>query len=564
MVSGSRTQKGKGLVVQGEWGHILRGPAKSRLERLLPATLKTTRWFGGKARLMLHATILEAIPMSLAKATAHLLLLQVTYTDGGSDTYSLPVTFASGAQAHHIKKTFPHAYITTLRVRNRATSSLGILYDALWSQEFCQALVQAMRGHDRLQGHHGALKGSLVQASSGLWPGAARPNGTVLKTEQSNTSVTFGKHGLLKWYRHVSEGKNQDLEIGHALTEVGFPHTPSMFGTLEYRRRGHRPITLAVLQQYVPNVGTAWHYFLQAIGIFVRQVKTRPFPKSLRRGMHSIVVGATRSANDPEAQRLLGTVLRSAHQLGRRTAELHLALAACGTDPSFRPEPCSPRYWHARYRSFRELSRKTLALLKTNVSTLPEIIQPHAQTLMAQEKTILSSFRLLQTMGTAAPRIRCHGDYHLGQVLWTGQDFVIIDFEGEPARPLRERRIKHSPFIDVAGMLRSFHYLPFVAASTMQSVPAGTSPERSDALDSWLHYWYRHVAISFLRSYTSHVRQAVFWPKSPQDLWVLLKTHLLEKAMYEVWYELNNRPQWVGIPLMGLKTILEDSDNPHD
>jgi maltose alpha-D-glucosyltransferase/alpha-amylase len=171
------------------------------------------------------------------------------------------------------------------------------------------------------------------------------------------------------------------------------------------------------------------------------------------------------------------------------------------------------------------------------------------------EPRILDRFRAFLELETRALRIRCHGDYHLGQVLWTGQDFLISDFEGEPARPLSERRMKHTPILDVAGMLRSFYYVPYAALARQQSHVF--TEEVGGRLDPWIRFWYGWVSVEFLKSYFGIVERASFWPESQAEFQVLLDAHLLEKVVYEVSYELNHRPDWVRIPVRGLREILE-------
>jgi trehalose synthase-fused probable maltokinase len=203
------------------------------------------------------------------------------------------------------------------------------------------------------------------------------------------------------------------------------------------------------------------------------------------------------------------------------------------------------------------LASQTCSLLKARFSGLPSETDQEARQVVQDEPLILDRFRAFLELETRALRIRCHGDYHLGQVLWTGQDFLISDFEGEPARPLNERRMKHTPILDVAGMLRSFYYVPYIALSRQQSnfLAEGVGGR----FDPWIRFWYGWVSSVFLKSYLGIVQRASFWPESQWEFQVLLAAHLLEKTVYEVSYELNHRPEWVKIPIRGLREILETS-----
>jgi maltose alpha-D-glucosyltransferase/alpha-amylase len=247
--------------------------------------------------------------------------------------------------------------------------------------------------------------------------------------------------------------------------------------------------------------------------------------------------------------------LDSARLLGRRTAEMHLCLASEQRLPEFKPEAFSKLYQRALYQSMRSLAGKALPLLRWQFNRLPESLRPLALYTMEHENELMNRFKELLDSRIGALRIRCHGDYHLGQVLFTGSDFVVIDFEGEPARPISERRIKRSALRDVAGMLRSFHYAAYSALLRRQKngAPADILAE----LEHRGEFWQRWVGAEFLKSYLQKAAGGRFIPGSRDELRVLLRALLLEKAVYELLYELNNRPDWVGIPLRGIRQLLE-------
>jgi maltose alpha-D-glucosyltransferase/alpha-amylase len=212
-------------------------------------------------------------------------------------------------------------------------------------------------------------------------------------------------------------------------------------------------------------------------------------------------------------------------------------------------------YQTSLYQSLRGFAIRTLDLLRGNLKHLPENTQEDARAVLDAEKTIIERYNLVRRGKITAARIRCHGDYHLGQVLYTGKDFVIIDFEGEPARSLSERRLKRSPLRDVAGMIRSFHY----AAQTVLNKYVPLQPKPEDALpllQHWAQYWYVWVSVSFLNTYLDTISQTGLLPKDPTQLKILLDAFLLDKALYEVGYELNNRPDWVKVPLQGILQML--------
>jgi maltose alpha-D-glucosyltransferase/alpha-amylase len=255
----------------------------------------------------------------------------------------------------------------------------------------------------------------------------------------------------------------------------------------------------------------------------------------------------------PLAQELFGGYLEAARLLGRRTAELHLALASDPDDPNFAPEPVTPMYQRSIYQSMRGATQQTYRLLRSRSRDVPQVVQ-----ILDMESEVLARLRTVLETRISARRIRCHGDYHLGQVLYTGRDFVIIDFEGEPLRPLSERRIKRVPFRDVAGMIRSFHYAAYTALYDHTGATRPPDQQENPAfLEPWVLFWYQWVAAAFLSTYLDVASPGGILPATRKEQEVLLDTLLLEKAMYELRYELNNRPDWVRIPIAGILQLLE-------
>jgi maltose alpha-D-glucosyltransferase/alpha-amylase len=373
---------------------------------------------------------------------------------------------------------------------------------------------------------------------------------SVLSAEQSNTSVAFGDRLLLKLFRRVDEGQNPDLEMGLFLTEKGFPNIPRVAGALEYVR-GHRgPMTVGIVQEYVPNEGDAWQYTLDSLNGYLEDAMAKQPEVNEPQLLLGTSLADLAAMPPPQlALEMFGTYLESARLLGRRTADLHLALASETEDSTFAPEPFTAQYQRSMYQSTRSLALELFRLLRDKQRQVPQAIQ-----LLDLEESVVERFRRLLGTKIEAQRIRVHGDYHLGQVLYTGKDFVIIDFEGEPARPLSDRRIKRSPLRDVAGMVRSFHY----AAYTALFGRSGASPQENPSfLEAWILFWYQWVASGFLRAYLDAAGEGSFLPKTRRENEVLLDALLLEKAIYELRYELNNRPDWVKIPIAGILQLLE-------
>jgi maltose alpha-D-glucosyltransferase / alpha-amylase len=547
------------LQITGTLESLFSGESKVALEAILPSYLRERRWFGGKARKLKSVHLLEAIPVNLEPAEAYITLLQVDYVEGDPDIYVLPLTAAFGEDAMHMREDFPHPLLANLQVTAKGgdPGEIGILYDALYEKSFNVLLLNLIVRHRRLHGINGNILASSIPAVRHLYKGQAVPlEPTVIKAEQSNTSVVYGGQYILKVYRRSDEGVNPDLEIGRFLTETAkFANVPPVVGAIEYRRKGGAVMTLGILQQFVPNVGDAWSYTIDSLSHYFERALAQPeveVPGIPQPPMLDLL-------NDEFpvlAKELIASYLESARLLGQRTAELHKALASSADDLSFAPEPFSMLYQRSIYQSMQSQISQVFPWLRARFKQFADGDREEAQRVLDLEPEIRRRYRSLLQRKLNTVRIRVHGDYHLGQVLYTGRDFVIIDFEGEPARPLSERRIKRSPLRDVAGMLRSFHYASYSAL--FGQVP-GVRPEDFPALEPWAHFWYIWVSVAFLKAYLAVAKDEPFLPKDSIEFQVLLDAYLLEKAIYELGYELNNRPDWLKVPLRGLLQLLVTS-----
>jgi maltose alpha-D-glucosyltransferase/alpha-amylase len=345
---------------------------------------------------------------------------------------------------------------------------------------------------------------------------------------------------------------NPELEVGRFLTEkTTFSQIAPLAGSLEYRRAKGEPISIAILQGYVPNQGDAWQYTLNTLAhFFTAPELIGAHPPAMPRSL----LDASKLEPSEIANKAIGGYLDSARLLGRRTAELHTALASDPSDPAFAPERITPLDQRSIYQSLSGLSMRATDLLRTQLNKLPADARDEGRKVLELESRIAYILKSFLARRINTTRIRVHGDYHLGQVLYTGHDFVIIDFEGEPTRSLYERRLKRLAMRDVAGMLRSFSYASQAALRTQQA-PA----ERLAELQAWSRFWVDSVSAVFLKSYLSTAGSASWVPQSQEDLELQLTTMLLEKALYELRYEMNLRPDWVRIPLRGILDLVVPS-----
>ncbi|MBI5369529.1 MAG: maltose alpha-D-glucosyltransferase [Planctomycetes bacterium] len=556
------------LEVAGGWEALFSGAGRTRLEELLPAYLRTRRWFAGKARTIKAARVADAVPLGDVPPAARLCRIAVEYTDGSPESYFLPLALAESRATGGPAKGVARAAL--VRLRSGGDGLEGVVCDAQALPAFNAALLAAIGGRRRWRGERGEVSGAPTLAFRRL----CGPDETALPAhpvggEQSNTSTRYGDRLILKLYRRLEPGVNPDLEIGRFLTEtVAFPATPDVAGHLEYRpvggRGGDEVYTLGILQSFVANQGDAWSYTLDELERFFECVRARD-PRGQGPQRHTGGLWQRIDRTPPTVVReTCAGYLEIARRLGQRTAELHLALASSTAVPAFAPEPFTQHYQRAVYQSIHSSAGRVFSTLRRRCDTLPGDARATALRVLRLEGRIEQRLKTLLGRKLAAQRIRIHGDFHLGQVLFTGRDFVFIDFEGEPARPISERRIKRSPLRDVAGMLRSFHYAAQTALAREQAgtggpgARAGGGGRAGAGLAGWARLWYDWAASAYLRAWLACARGPIV-PAEREDLRLLTEAFLLEKAIYEVGYELSHRPDWVRIPLAGILELMEEA-----
>jgi maltose alpha-D-glucosyltransferase/alpha-amylase len=512
-------------------GTIAADPVIASIQQALPEFLAARRWFRSKARTIVHTQIHDVI-------TAYgfpILLVSVEYSEGEPDTYLLPIT--SSARGGEFEET-----IAKLETEDGTAVTV---YGALSEQGFRDVLFQALACGASFPGENGRLVAEpsphFEQACQHALP---EMESFVSRAEQSNSSIVYARKYILKLFRKLEAGINPDIEIGRQLTSQGFAHSPAVLGLLEYEPVTGVKYSAGILQQFVANEGDAWKYTLDSLsGYYSRALAPEnqlepalPFEDYLLL-MDEPVPAAV--------SHLIGPYLESAALLGRRTAEMHAALAS-SNHLDFRPESFGPDDAAALRAHMLAQAAVSFHLLRANLAKLIGADAVNATALLSLETDITARLKSLHSEAITTLRIRHHGDYHLGQVLYTGTDFMIIDFEGEPARPLAERRAKVLALKDVAGMLRSFQYAAYAAL-----------PTSTPTLAAWAEFWNGWVSAAFLKAYFSCAQGQVFAPASEVERRTLLQAFLLQKALYELAYELNNRPTWAGIPIRGILSLIE-------
>jgi len=538
------------------WTSLLDPAGRPALDAVLPQYLAGARWFGGKARPIRGANVREVLAFGLGRRPQyHLAFIEVDYFQGESETYLLPLAIATGERAAALQHDSAGAIVARLLSEESAGDSL--LIDATWDRDFEAQLLEAIMRRRSFRSDGWELRATPNAIGRQVWESHREElEPAIMRGEQSNTSINYGSRLILKLFRRLDEGVNPDLEISRYLTERShLSNVPAFAGSLELYRSRREPMTVGMLQRYVRNEGDAWQYTLDELSRYFETVLThreRPAPDIPRNSLLEL----TQVEPPEDVADLIGPYLESARLLGRRTGELHIAFASALDHPAFAAEPFTPYYQRSLYQGARSLTAQTFQTLRSQLPRLHDQARRLGEDIVAREDEILHRFQAITSQPIKAMRLRCHGDYHLGQALYTGNDFVIIDFEGEPARPLSERRIKRSPLRDVAGMIRSFHY---AANSALMGRAAGQVVRKEDqeVLEPWATAWQLWVSVRFLGAYLETARSVPFLPEEPSQLKLLLNFLLLDKAIYELGYELNNRPDWVSIPLNGLRYLLE-------
>ncbi|NJO67079.1 MAG: hypothetical protein HC832_06715 [Leptolyngbyaceae cyanobacterium RM1_405_57] len=534
--------------------------------------------------------IAEIVPVPYKDTEAQVVWLEVEYIQGEPQTYVLLLTYAEGESAQYLLTDQPRAVVAKLQIKGQ--DETRILYDAIADKDFLSSLLNAIAHNHSYRGKLGELIASVTDIFPHLTATATQLEPTLLRSTHRNTSIIYGDHLILKLFRKIEGGNNPDLEVRRFLSDKKqIQHFTRIAGVLEYRRPNTDTMTVGILQEYILDARNTWDYTLDSLRDYFEHIMVQhssltevPVPSGSLLELQSsfdsvetfedLEMGKYRDGDssvafsigsraypassevshsfDPSTQLLasqvIGSYLANAKLLGQCTAELHLALASDPENPDFAPEPFSSFYQRSIYQYARNLSGQTLLLLKQRLKLLPAKSQELARALLNRQDQLMSQFQLVLNQKITAMRTRTHGDYHLGQVLYTGKDFVIIDFEGEPSRNLSERRMKRSPLRDVAEMLQSFGYAANVALRN--EIESGIiRPEMLPVMEQWAQFWERWVSAAFLHAYLKAADHANFLPKSQQELQVLLDSYLLEKMLYSLSCELNSRPDWVEIPL---------------
>jgi maltose alpha-D-glucosyltransferase/alpha-amylase len=543
-------EQGQYLIHADSWNGTIEDDVLDQLENvILPSYLMRMRWFGGKSQGIENIRIINHVPLPANGTTIVFLLIEVSYQSGLPETYQLPVGFGKDHLAFKISEYCPMAVLAKLKVGHEE----GVLYDAIYGIDLQDAII-----HNLAEGKNITLGNSELRFAGNETVRQyvrdhekIRPR--VVSAEQSNTSIIFDNAFFLKLYRRVDKSVNPELEISRYLSEhTDYAHIPKYMGVIEWKYDGGTMV-LGMMQQWIESTSDTWTYILDRLDDFNETILSSGLitpPVELR---GDIITPIAYDEVPHQMQQLLeGQVVERTRLLGVRTGELHLALASAKDTPEFRPEDYSLHYQRSLFAGLQSLVRATFNNLSRSLRTLPDKVRHEAEEILGMKEEILLTLKNIYKKKINVSKIRIHGDYHLGQVLFTGKDFVITDFEGEPARSYSERRLKRSPLRDVAGMIRSFHYAAYASLFLDNQIREDDVARLMPFVEQWYHY----TSGIFMDAYLKTTHGNSFIPEMREDLDILMTTFLLEKAVYELNYEINNRPEWAIIPIRGIKSIL--------
>ncbi len=500
------------------------------------------RWYGGKASTLKYIEVVDYFMMTSAKNTYYGVLLEVNFKEAFYQHYFMPIAFM--AQEDLTTSTV----IAPVKMGNQQ----GFLIDALHQEDFRQLLFEKIlqspkeKNPGKVKFHRGEKLEQITYESSKF-----------MGAEQSNTSIVYNGNLVLKIFRRIYISTNPDYEISRFLTErMDFKNSPAYTGSISVSL-SEGNITLGMMQELVSNQGDAWQFMLDEVdrifdNLKAKKIKLNKLPEvdlfrrlKINEVPHEIIDWAGLS------------IFMRIHTLATRTAEMHIALGSDIHDTAFTPTTYNGDYtvWLKNRLTYQFQNR--LNILENNLHKLDGLALELANLFLDHKKEIRKVFLDFDWTKMKSERIRIHGDYHLGQVLVNGEDFYILDFEGEPESTIRDRKVKQPPLKDVAGMFRSFHYAIYATIFNNKDKYPFEQKELFQAGELLFKYF---VGV-FLQTYTEVAQAGNLNIGYRKEIDFLLKYCILEKAVYELGYELNSRPRWAVIPLTGIASIMEFKDN---
>ncbi len=537
---------GKKLSSPQSWAQIFEDKSfKSDFEELiLPGYVQACRWFAGKSSTIKQVRIQTVLPVAAGSVGFYILILEVQFKESFSHQYLLPISFIY--QLSELEEIESQAIC-----RMVADTTDGFIYDALYVSAFREMIFENILKNKIVHPDIGSIK--FEKADSFSVKSNKNIDSHILKAEQSNTAVIYNDQYFFKWYRRVFPESNPDLEISRYLNQNHFNHTAQYCGGISWNRPNKPPISFGLLQQKLANEGDSWNWMLDEVNRFFIQLDKDPKGSFNYHANEKLFEPIKPKDLAPQVTEMVSPrLIESIILMGKRTAQMHLALASDHSQTDFKPVPFNPDYSVWLKNKVTYLFDQRIGLLEKNINKLRGLAREYGQTFLDRRNEVLEEILGFDESKLCSMRTRVHGDYHLGQVLMHDMDFYILDFEGEPESTIRDRKVKQSPLKDVAGMLRSFHYAVY---ATLFDESKKWTRSQTDQFEI-AERFYQLVCGLYMHGFIKTAIKGSLDIGYKPEIQYLLRFHLLEKAVYELGYELNSRPAWAIIPLRGIMKIM--------
>jgi len=544
------TEQPRPAFTLSSWDNLLQKNSIKTLEnKILPSYLHSVSWFIGKERTVISVEIIEKAGLNLGRSKAYLLLLEVQYESGLPETYQLPVAFVKEDISRKIAENYPPAIIANLKVDGED----GLFVDAYYTVDMHRMLVDNLAKSTNLKWRGGALSFSSQNTDNLPAPDEIK---TKMYANGHETFITYDTSYELKLYRRVEKTIHPDAEITRMLsTRAHFEQMLAYAGSIDWRV-GQDSVVLGLLQKTVQSHGEGWRYMNERLSNYFERILTLdPEQRSAYPIQGDIFDPVAYEAIPDDYKDLLGgPIIEAIRLMGVRTGEMHKALAD-GESSDFTPEGFSLHYQRSLYSGLQSLVRETYQNQAQNLKELPDEVREEALEILSRKSDVLTLLKRIYQKKLDVVKTRIHGDYNHEKVLFTGKDLAICNFGGDPTRSFSERRLKRSPLRDVASMINSFNYAAYTGLLLNNQIRKEDIPKLTPFAQMWIQY----VSGLFMKSYLETVKGSAFIPEDKQDLSILLQTFLLEKAIFDLNHELNERPDWVMVPIRIIKSILTET-----
>jgi maltose alpha-D-glucosyltransferase / alpha-amylase len=542
------------LMLIRKWDGLIEGNPKKQLENsILPRYLQKAKWFVSKEKNIYQVTIIDFLKWPVGDQTIYWLLLEIAEGNGIPGLYQLPLAFTTEEKARKLADTFPEALIARIRSEEGEGALVDAFYTTEWQLDFLQKIATQKVAH-----RQGVAARRIEFISNPElkrhWQDVKEITPKMHASDKFNTAITYNGSFFLKLYRKVERSINPDLEISRFLSNEGkFTHIPAFMGSAEWKD-SKGCIVLGQMQEMIENHGDGYGYFLERLNNYIERLLSGEKQEPISQLSGSLAVPAAYEQLPESLQALLGSPSAGqARLLGIRTAEMHLALASA-TGKDFKPEAFSLHYQRSLFSSMQSLVRETYQNMSRYKAKLPADLQARTEQILAFRPELLATLKKIYAKKLDTLKIRIHGNYHLGQVLLTGKDMAINDYSGDPSLDYSERRLRRSPFVDLASMVVSFYEVAFEGFINSQQFHGTDLQPLYPMAAVWAHY----MSGFFIGGYKEMVKGSALIPADPGDFEMMLQNYIVQKALHVFNDYLRDAPRRLIIPQTILRAVLNN------